>query len=123
MSAEGYDKFGDELQDDGTLVYEKDLVRPTPKKAQSAFGINSTRIAEELGRPIVQNIVMLGFFTAVTRIVPVEAMRAAVEASVPKGTEELNLKAFDAGVSYYDEHYGPNASTESTEATREVPVG
>ena len=32
-----------------------------------------------------------------------EAMREAVRGSVPAGTEELNLKAFDAGASYYDD--------------------
>ena len=32
MSSEGYDKFGDELKDAGTLIYEKDLVHPKFKK-------------------------------------------------------------------------------------------
>jgi len=106
MSAEGYDKYGDELRDDGILVYERDLVdRAKPKPGQKAFGITSTRIAEALGRPIVQNIVMVGFFSAATQLVPIDAMRDAVKASVPAGTEELNLKAFDAGVSYFEEHY------------------
>ena len=68
MSAEGYDKYRDELKDDGTLIYEKDLVRPTIKEGQPSFGVSSTRIAETLGRAIVQNIVMLGFFAAVTGI-------------------------------------------------------
>ncbi len=66
MSAEGYDKYRDELKDDGILIYEKDLVRPTIKEGQPSFGVASTRIAEGLGRAIVQNIVMLGFFAAVT---------------------------------------------------------
>jgi 2-oxoglutarate ferredoxin oxidoreductase subunit gamma len=106
MSAEGYDKYRDELADKGTLIYEKDLVKAKLKKGQPSFGVPSTRIAETLGRAIVQNIVMLGFFSAVTQIVPKEAMRDAVKASVPPGTEELNLKAFDAGYAYYDEEYG-----------------
>jgi len=106
MSAEGYDKYCDELKNDGTLVYEKNLVHPTLKEGQPAFGVPSTRIAEQLGRSIVQNIVMLGFFTAVTGLVTREQMRAAVKSSVPPGTEELNLKAFDAGCQYYDEEYG-----------------
>jgi Pyruvate/2-oxoacid:ferredoxin oxidoreductase gamma subunit len=33
-------------------------------------------------------------------------MREAVGASVPSGTEELNLKAFDAGWSYFEQEYG-----------------
>jgi len=109
MSSEGYEKFGNELKDDGILVYEKDLVKVLPKPGQQAYGVSSTRIAEELGRAIVQNIVMLGFFAAATRIVPVEKMREAVKESVPKGTEELNLKAFDAGVAAFEESYAEGA--------------
>jgi 2-oxoglutarate ferredoxin oxidoreductase subunit gamma len=115
MSAEGYDKFRDELKDKGTLVYEKDLVAMKPKKGQPAFGVPSTRIAEQLGRSIVQNIVMLGFFSAVTKIVPKDAIRNAVKDSVPAGTEELNLKAFDAGWDYFEQEYGGKAGAKKEE--------
>ena len=100
MSADGYEKYRDELRDDGLLVYERDLVQPELKEGQPAYGVPSTRIAEELGRAIVQNIVMVGFFAGVSRLVPVEAMREAVLGSVPAGTEELNLKAFDKGLEH-----------------------
>ncbi len=106
MSGEGYEKYADELKDAGTLVYESNLVRPTFKEGQRAFGVPSTRIAESLGRSIVQNIVMLGFATAVTGVATQEEMREAVKASVPPGTEELNLKAFDAGWDYFQQEYG-----------------
>ena len=120
MSAEGYDKFHDELKGDGILVYEKDLVKPTFKEGQEAYGVPSTRIAEHLGRAIVQNIVMLGFFTAATGFVPREAMREAVTHSVPAGTEELNLRAFDSGFEYFEEEYGkrPAASKKATAAKK-----
>jgi 2-oxoglutarate ferredoxin oxidoreductase subunit gamma len=109
MSAEGYDKYASELRDDGVLVYEKDLVKATERKGQPAFGCPSTRIAEQLGRSIVQNIVMMGFFTGATEFVDREAMRRAVADSVPPGTEELNLRAFDAGLEYFDTEYGTSA--------------
>ena len=115
MSTEGYDKYRDELKDAGTLIYEKDLVRPEIKEGQPSFGVASTRVAEGLGRAIVQNIVMLGFFAAVTQIVPLEAMREAVAKSVPEGTEELNLRAFDAGYTTYEEEYGDAAKAEQAE--------
>ncbi len=121
MSAEGYDKYADELKDDGTLVYERDLVQPHPKKGQKAFGVSSTRIAEELGRSIVQNIVMVGFFAAVTKMVPREAMRDAVRGSVPEGTEELNLRAFDAGWEAFESEYGESAADRA--AAEPVEVG
>jgi len=116
MSAEGYDKYRDELKDDGILIYEKDLVRPTIKEGQPSFGVASTRIAEALGRAIVQNIVMLGFFAAVTEIVSRDAMRDAVAKSVPDGTEELNLRAFDAGWDAFEKEYGQAATSKEEEA-------
>ncbi|MGD9252621.1 MAG: 2-oxoacid:acceptor oxidoreductase family protein [Holophagae bacterium] len=119
MSAEGYEKYRDELKDDGILVYEKDLVKAEIKEGQPSYGVSSTRIAEEIGRSIVQNIVMLGFFAAATKIVPVEIMRQAVEESVPKGTEALNLRAFDAGAAAFEENYG--AGAKQTEEA--APVG
>jgi 2-oxoglutarate ferredoxin oxidoreductase subunit gamma len=105
LSSEGYEKYKDQLADDGVLVHEKDLVHPEPKPGQRVFAIPSTRIAESLGRSIVQNIVMLGFFAAVSEVVTREQMREAVEASVPAGTTELNLKAYHAGLDYFDETY------------------
>ena len=103
MSSEGYEKYRKELKDDGTLIYEQDLVRPRIKKGQRAHCVPSTRIAESLGRAIVQNIVMVGFVGAVTGLVPRDALREAVLHSVPPGTEELNLAAFDQGFEYFEE--------------------
>jgi 2-oxoglutarate ferredoxin oxidoreductase subunit gamma len=115
MSSEGYDKYRDELKEEGTLVYEQDLVHPDFKEGQQAFGVPSTRIAESLGRSIVQNIVMVGFFTGVADLVPRQAMREAVAGSVPPGTEELNLKAFESGLEAADQALKGPAS-EATEA-------
>jgi len=101
MSQEAYDKFSPELAPGGTIVIEEELVKPGPAKdGTRIFSIPATRLAEELGRKIVLNIVMTGFFTAVTDLVSHEAMRQSVEASVPKGTEALNLSAFEKGYQY-----------------------
>lgn len=116
MSSEGYEKYADELVDDGILIHEQDLVHATGRAGQEVFTIPSTAIAERLGKRVVQNIVMLGFVAAVTRIVPRDQMREAVAASVPAGTEELNLKAFDAGWAWYEEHYGGRQQAQHIEA-------
>jgi 2-oxoglutarate ferredoxin oxidoreductase subunit gamma len=115
MSAEGYDKFGGALKDDGILVYEKDLVQPDPDAHRTAFGVPSTRIAEQLGRAIVQNIVMVGFVAAATKVADQDAMREAVAESVPAGTEALNLRAFDAGWDYFQSTYGDDAPSPDLE--------
>jgi len=106
MSRDGYAKHGSLLGPDGTLLYESDLVEPELMEGQKAFGIPSTRIAESLGRSIVQNIVMIGFLSAVSDVVSSEHMRQAVLDSGPGGTEDLNIRAFEAGLSHAQKEYG-----------------
>ena len=64
------------------------------------YSIPATRIAEELGKKMVLNIVMVGFFGAITQVVEREALRNAVGDSVPSAYRDLNLKAFDRGYEY-----------------------
>jgi 2-oxoglutarate ferredoxin oxidoreductase subunit gamma len=100
MSQGAYDKFSPSMRQDTVLLIDEDLVKPKRAKHNKIFTIPTTRTAQELGRVAVANIVMLGFITAITKVVSVEAMKKAVLESVPKGTEELNMKAFDRGYSY-----------------------
>ncbi|MBI3179559.1 MAG: 2-oxoacid:acceptor oxidoreductase family protein, partial [Deltaproteobacteria bacterium] len=101
MSQDAYGKFGPELKDGGLLLIEEELVHVgTPPRGIRAYGIPATRIAETLGRPMVLNIVMVGFFAAIARLVNADAVRKAVETSVPSGTEQLNLAAFDKGFAH-----------------------
>lgn len=101
MSQEAFTKFSPELTDNGLLLIEEDLVNATNLKPDiKLYGIPATRFAEELGRRLVLNIVMVGFFAAVTNLVSADAFRKAVADSVPKGTENLNLQAFEKGYTF-----------------------
>jgi 2-oxoglutarate ferredoxin oxidoreductase subunit gamma len=99
MSQAGFDKFIGQIKEEGTLLIDQDLVRPS-RIGRDFFSIPSTRMAEELGRKMMANIIMYGFFTAVTKAVSVEAARKTVVESVPKGTEEMNTSAFNKGWDY-----------------------
>lgn len=99
LSQAGYEKFIGQLKQDGILLVDQDLVQPQGLK-RDFFAIPSTRMAEELGRKMMANIIMFGFLTAVTEVVSIEAARSAVADSVPKGTEEQNLRAFNKGCDY-----------------------
>jgi 2-oxoglutarate ferredoxin oxidoreductase subunit gamma len=105
MSQEAYVKHIDSLKPGGLLLIDEDLVELDPARDDvTVRAIPATRIAErELGRRIVANIVMVGFVAANSDAVSVEGLREAVLSSVPKGTEELNAKAFEAGYSYSPE--------------------
>jgi len=98
MSQSAYEKYKGQLKAEGYLLTDKDLV--TPNEERDFFSVPSTRMAEELGRAMMANIIMLGFVTAVTALISEKAAKEAVLSSVPKGTEEMNLKVFSKGYDY-----------------------
>jgi len=101
MSQEAYEKYEPELQEDGTLIIDKDLVKVKPPRGKiKVFAVPSTRFAESLGNRIIANLVMLGFFTAVTGIVSPDAMKKALPGLVPDRFLDLNIRAFDKGYDY-----------------------
>lgn len=101
LSQEAYTRFTPELKHAGILIMEEDLVRvgQVPTGAR-VFGVPATRLAEELGRKVVLNAVMVGFFGAVTNLLDPAALRKAVADSVPPSLEKLNLEAFDRGYAH-----------------------
>jgi 2-oxoglutarate ferredoxin oxidoreductase subunit gamma len=101
MSQDAYNLFTPELKDNGVLLVEEDLVRVSDvPSGVRAHGVPATRLAEEIGRRLVLNIVMVGFFGAVTALLDPDALRKAVADSVPPGTEAMNLRAFDRGFEF-----------------------
>ena len=101
MSQEAYSRFVPELKDGGTLIVEQDLVRVDDLKGDiKVYSVPATRMAEELGKRMVLNSVMVGFFTAVIARLEPDAVRKAVSDSVPASFRDLNLKAFEKGFEY-----------------------
>jgi len=102
MSQDAYNQFVPQLKPGGLLLYEEELVTLDDRVPAGArvLGIPATRFAEELGRRLVLNIVMAGFFTGVTEVVSAGAIERAVKGSVPKGTEDLNLRALHKGLKF-----------------------
>jgi 2-oxoglutarate ferredoxin oxidoreductase subunit gamma len=101
LSQEGYAKNIGSLRESGMLILDADLIQT--KKISSdiiAYDIPATRFAEELGNKMMANIVMLGFLAAVYNLVGAEALRKAVQTSVPAPTREMNSLAFERGSEY-----------------------
>ncbi|MBI5248263.1 MAG: 2-oxoacid:acceptor oxidoreductase family protein [Desulfomonile tiedjei] len=98
MSQGAWATYGSSLNPGGTLILDQDLVT-LEKEPESVtiFRVPATRIAEEMGKKIVANIVMLGAVAALGGVVSYESLKKSVLASIPPGTEELNVSAFDKG--------------------------
>ena len=99
MSQQAYAKYASGRPAESVLVVDEDLVEldEEAEARRTVLKAPATRLAEGLGRRIMANIVMLGFVCGATGILERDALRDAVAASVPRGTEEANLLAFDTG--------------------------
>ena len=101
LSQEAYEKFGPELAPGGTMLIDTDLVELNDRaKGINLLAVPATKIAEEMGNRIFTNVVMVGFFTAVTRVVPAEAVKQALPGLIPERFLEKNIEAFDRGYQY-----------------------
>ncbi len=118
LAQEAYLKFVPEMNPKGILLVEQDLVRleELPPSTR-VFGLPATRLAEDLGKRIVMNVVTVGFFAAKSGILPRECYERAIVESVPAAARDLNLKAFDVGYQYGVKQVDvPGAELETLEA-------
>jgi 2-oxoglutarate ferredoxin oxidoreductase subunit gamma len=104
LSQDAYNKYGKDLPAETQLIIDPDLVKPDPSQSHPYLTIPTNRMAREMGRVVVANIILLGFLSAVSSYVTAEALRKSVLATVPKGTGEFNMKAFELGYKYGQEH-------------------
>ncbi|HHY38889.1 MAG TPA: 2-oxoacid:ferredoxin oxidoreductase subunit gamma [Clostridia bacterium] len=99
MSQEAYDKYSPDLREGGILLYDSSSVKAlNPKPSVKCVGVPLTELAKkEVGRALVANIVALGSLNELSSLVSHEALTKAVLGRVPRGTEEMNLKALEVG--------------------------
>ena len=96
LSQEACDKYAAVLKKNGVLIVDTEKVGRVP--VNNAVKIPITQIAlEKTGKTITTNVVALGIVVALTHVVSREAIKKAVLARAPKGTEEINRIALQAG--------------------------
>ncbi|MGE5849495.1 MAG: 2-oxoacid:acceptor oxidoreductase family protein [Candidatus Methylomirabilota bacterium] len=92
------DKYGHDLKPSGILVVDSSKVVNVPSGNFSVHRVPIIETAKEtVGKAMVANIVSLGVIAGLSKVVSREAIENAVLARVPKGTEELNRRALEAG--------------------------
>ena len=96
MSQEAYTTFTKDVAPGCTILIDEDLVQPGSPR-ERLFAVPAMRLAEEMGKKVVANIIMLGFFAGKTSVVSREAMEQAIQSSVPARFADLNLQAFQRG--------------------------
>jgi len=97
LNQQSCDKYAGDLKEDGLLLVDSDAVEhlPSVKQVVSLPLIRTAR--EKVGRVMTTNIVSLGALVGLSDVVRRSSLEKAVLARVPRGTEELNMKALKLG--------------------------
>lgn len=97
MTQKAADKYYKDLNPDGLLVLDEQLV-PNVPDFPHVVRIPITKIAvEKVGKPLFANIVALGALVRLTGIVSFDAIKKAVANRVPPHTVDANMKALELG--------------------------
>jgi len=97
LSQDAYDVNWQLTTPQATIITEGSMVKVTDPKGRKLHSIPALSVAEELGRRVVANIVVLGYLAENTKVVGTESLLAAIFKRYPKATD-LNRKAFQRGV-------------------------
>jgi 2-oxoglutarate ferredoxin oxidoreductase subunit gamma len=99
LTQEALDKYHKDLRPGGWLVIDSDAVTNVPAGGWRVVGVPLVRLArEKVGKAIVANIVALGVIVRLSKAVSEKAAEEAILARVPRGTEDLNRRAYQLGL-------------------------
>jgi 2-oxoglutarate ferredoxin oxidoreductase subunit gamma len=101
LTQKACDEYSHDTSAGGTVILDDFFVSEDPKIEAEIYRLPIVKTAREvIGREIVTNMVALG---TVARVLELEnlvkpgSIRDTILENVPRGTEELNSKAFDEG--------------------------
>ncbi len=101
LNQESCDRYTRDLKEGGLLLIDSDAVDHIPPvKAVSLPLVRTAR--EKVGKVMTTNIVSLGALVGLSSVVSKDSLKKAVLSRVPRGTEELNLKALQLGYQLAD---------------------
>ncbi len=100
LSQEAYNEFGSKAPKGSLLIVDSELVKIDKLPGVKVYSIPASRMAQDMGRPVVANIIMLGFLAAHSDVVTRNALERSVKDFIPAGTESFNMQAFELGYNY-----------------------
>lgn len=100
LTQESVNKYSSDLAKDGILIVDKDFVKDIPSNIKQTYVLPIIQKSKsELGKVLFANIIALGVITSLVQPASDNAIKNALLARVPKGTEDINIKAFQIGKS------------------------
>lgn len=99
LTQEAYTTCSPIIRPGGTLLCDSRFVKTTRKVDAKQIEIPMYEsVMEEIGKPVVFNICVLGALLGISQILRPESVRAAITDRVPKDFLTINNQAFDLGL-------------------------
>lgn len=76
---------------------QEEILAEVAAKGLSGYLINATQAAKELGNVLLTNVIMLGAFTAISDVLPADAVLNKLLSMVDQRYHEADVLAFNAG--------------------------
>jgi 2-oxoglutarate ferredoxin oxidoreductase subunit gamma len=98
LTQDAGEKYVDETAANATVIVDESVTLSETGRIKQFFHAPIIETARhDVGREIVANIVALGLIAGLTKVVSRDSLEAAVLKRLPKGTEDLNRLALQAG--------------------------
>ncbi len=99
LTQEAFTKFSSIVRPGGFLLVDPRYVQLHAKTDARQISLPMyQKVMEEIGKPIVLNICMLGAVVGITQLVKPESILKVLETRIPKNYLEMNRKALDIGL-------------------------
>lgn len=99
LTQESVNKYAGDIKDGGILIVDEETVKDIPAGKYKIYKLPVIATARtQVGKVIVANIVALGLIAGLIELVSIDAIKKALFTRIPKGTEELNFRALEAGI-------------------------
>ena len=97
LNQAGFDKYKAEAKKDAMILVNSTLVETDDPKH---YKVPATDIAEDMGKPFVVNMVMLGALTKLLPKIHYDTVIEEVQGNFPASIAGMNIDAFDKGYEY-----------------------
>jgi 2-oxoglutarate ferredoxin oxidoreductase subunit gamma len=98
MTQEALDKYSPMLGQGGTLITDQEINTNAVNDSIKVYKAPIFESAQALERPMVANILVLGFLNTIAQIVSPKALSRAIQARVPAASVDINMTALSVGI-------------------------
>ncbi len=99
LTQDAYNKFSGLIRPGGLLLTDSQYVKQEKKVDARQVELGMCRkVMDEIGRPVVFNICMLGALIGLTQLIKPQSIIKGLERRVPPGTLDLNKQALKLGL-------------------------